>query len=51
MNNELGLDDELPIGKYKGDMVSWVIENDSSYLIYMQDEGILSFDEEVLQKL
>lgn len=46
-----GMDDRLPIGKYKDELVSTVVKDDPQYLCWMWGQDILDFDEEVAQLL
>lgn len=50
---KLGLDDFLDFGKYKGEQIEDILEDNPSYLIWIIDEGVrgIEFDEEVTQKL
>jgi hypothetical protein len=45
------MDDRLPIGKYKDELVSTVVKDDPQYLCWMWGQDILDFDEEVAQLL
>jgi uncharacterized protein (DUF3820 family) len=47
----LEYDDVLPFGKYKGKIVSEIIEQDPDYLRWVVDSSAWEFDEEVMQEL
>ena len=48
---KLHLLDMITIGKYKGCRVDSIVEQDHEYLIFMDTKKILSFSQEVLDKL
>ena len=47
-SNILSMDSIFTFGKYEGEQVEDVLEEDPSYIKYMAEEG-LNFDEEVLE--
>jgi len=47
---ELTLECLMPFGKYKGQQVEDLLEDDPQYIHYLAEDG-LSFDEEVLENL
>jgi uncharacterized protein (DUF3820 family) len=51
MTRVLGVDDLMPLGKYKGHTVQEVIEEDPEYLVWAEEESSMDFDEEVLQQV
>lgn len=51
MDEELGLYDEIHLGKYQGELVQCILEQDKEYMRWAASNNILNFDEEVLQNI
>lgn len=41
-------DDELTFGKHKGKTVYWILEHEPSYILWLSDEKIVQFPDEIL---
>lgn len=48
---KLGLDSILNFGKYKGQTVEYVLDNDRKYILWIKEKGIHKFNPEVNQLL
>ena len=48
---DIGMDDKLPFGKYKGTEIEEVLSDDPSYLKWMAENTDIKFDDEVLEKV
>lgn len=44
---DLGIDDLLPRGKYKGEQIEDVLTDDPEYLLWMAENTDITFDDEV----
>ena len=44
----IDMDDEMPFGKYKGETVSWIIDNDPDYLGWLLENTETEFSDDVL---
>jgi uncharacterized protein (DUF3820 family) len=51
MGNELGITDPMPIGKYRGQLVGTIIEEDPSYIRWMINNTEWRLDEAALEYL
>lgn len=49
MSRSMGLDDAFGFGKYKGEQVEDVIEDDPRYIAWCVENDIVEFDEEVME--
>lgn len=47
----LDFEDEMPFGKYKGETVADVIDDDSGYMVWLLTEGKCSFTNEVEREI
>ena len=50
-NDELYFDSVFTFGKYKGDKVEDVIDNDPSYMAWMVENDVASLSSEVVESL
>lgn len=41
-------DDELTFGKHKGRSVYWILEHEPGYILWLSDEKIVQFPDEIL---
>ena len=46
---ELGLDDFMPFGKYKGEQIEDLIYDQPNYLMWCYQEEVVSFDEATIK--
>lgn len=48
-NHEYGLDDVFTFGKYRGNQVEDVVEDDPNYIEWLVSNDVVSFDDEALE--
>ena len=41
-------EDVITFGKYKGKTIEWIAENDPSYIVWLNDEQIVDFPDEIV---
>ena len=51
MSKDLGVDDLMPFGKYKGRQIEDLLIDDIEYLVWVVESGNEIFDEEVMDKI
>ena len=42
-------DDVITFGKHSGKTFDWIADNEPSYIIWLNDEGIVQFPEDILE--
>lgn len=47
----LGLEDILTFGKYKGCRICDIIEDETSYLIFLEKEGYVKYNRDLTEKI
>lgn len=48
--HNLGIDDVMPFGKYKGIEIEEIFEDDPEYMVWATQNEIANFDEEILER-